>query len=82
MARTCKLLRTSIYTRRKDLGMTQNDLADKLGVMSQLLYNWEVGSRFPSAHNLYNLAAVLDVSMETLYEELMYGKGVKKDRGN
>lgn len=81
MARPCKFLRTSIYTRRKDLGMTQNELASKLGIMSQILYNWEVGTRFPSAHNLYNLSAILDVPMETLYEELMYGKGVKKDRG-
>ena len=46
--------------RRKDLGFTQEDLDNKLGVADRLVSKWECGSRTPTSFHLYCWADVLD----------------------
>ncbi|MBR3006018.1 MAG: helix-turn-helix transcriptional regulator, partial [Erysipelotrichaceae bacterium] len=41
------LLGEKIAKKRKDLGMTQNDFADKLMVTRQTISRWEAGTVLP-----------------------------------
>lgn len=52
--------------RRKELGMTQMDLAVRMGVQLSNVSNWERGTRTASVPNLRKLAGILGVSMEDL----------------
>lgn len=52
--------------RRKELGMTQMDLAVRMGVQLSNVSSWERGARTASAPNLRKLAGILGVSMEDL----------------
>lgn len=52
--------------RRKELGMTQMDLAVRMGVQLSNVSNWERGARTASVPNLRKLAGILGVSMEDL----------------
>lgn len=47
---------------REDLGMTQEDLAEKLEVSRQAVSKWELGASAPSPENLKILEEVLGVS--------------------
>ena len=47
---------------REGLGMTQEDLAEKLGVSRQAVSKWELGASVPSPENLGILEEVLGVS--------------------
>ena len=52
--------------RRKELGMTQMDLAVRMGVQLSNVSSWERGARTTSVPNLRKLAGILGVSMEDL----------------
>lgn len=52
--------------RRKELGMTQMDLAVRMGVQLSNVSNWERGARTASVPNLRKLAGILGASMEDL----------------
>lgn len=56
-----------IAVRRKDLGMTQKQLADKLNVSSQAVSKWETGLSYPDVTVLPELANVLEVSLDVLF---------------
>ena len=47
--------------RRKELGMTQQDLADKCGLSKNTIYNYEKGRFEPTMENIEILAKVLRV---------------------
>ena len=49
--------------------MTQEFLADRLGVSRQAVSKWESGASAPSTTNLMALAKVFDVSAEELLKE-------------
>lgn len=51
-----------IRERRKELGMTQKQLADKLGVKYQTVQAWELNSRNPKLETVEKLASALGVS--------------------
>lgn len=54
---------------REDLGMTQEDLAEKLEVSRQAVSKWELGASVPSPENLSLLGEVLGVSFPAPEEE-------------
>ncbi|QIK69356.1 helix-turn-helix transcriptional regulator [Erysipelothrix sp. HDW6C] len=58
----------TIAQRRKSLGYTQKELADKLYVSDKTVSKWETGRGLPDISNLLNLARVLEVSLESLLE--------------
>jgi len=60
-----------IMNRRKELGMTQQQLADKLHVSFQAVSKWENGTTYPNIEILYELAIILDVTTD---EILLGGK--------
>ncbi|MCH5252599.1 MAG: phosphoribosylformylglycinamidine cyclo-ligase [Lachnospiraceae bacterium] len=70
-----------IANRRKELGMTQQQLAEKLSITFQAVSKWENGSTYPTIELLYELATCLDVTVDELLigakkagEDLTYSK--------
>jgi transcriptional regulator with XRE-family HTH domain len=53
---------TKIAKRRQELGMTQQGLADELGVSKSTVANWESGKHFP-LRKLGKVESVLGVSL-------------------
>lgn len=58
-----------ITQRRKELGMTQNDLAEKLNISSKTLSRWETEKQIPDALTMIEIANVLDMTIAELYGE-------------
>ena len=65
-----------IKKRRKELGMTQVELADKLFVTEKAVSRWETGRGTPDISLLIPLSKVLDVSVS----EILNGEESKSDR--
>lgn len=55
-----------ISSRRKELGMTQKELAEKLNVTDKAVSKWERGLACPDTASIPKLAAILGVSLEEL----------------
>lgn len=51
---------------RKARGMSQEELAEKMGVSRQAIGKWESGSGYPEAEKLIELCEVLDCNMDAL----------------
>lgn len=57
----------TIRRRRLALGMTQAQLADKVGVVVSLVAHWEKGDKVPSTRVLPHLATALELTIDALY---------------
>lgn len=55
-----------ISKRRKELGYTQNQLAQRLNISFQAVSKWENGTAYPDISTLPNLAAVLNTTIDAL----------------
>lgn len=53
-----------IMVRRKSLRMTQEELAEKLGVSTQMISNLELGKKAIRPENLAKVCAVLELSAD------------------
>ena len=53
-----------IMVRRKSLRMTQEELAEKLGVSTQMISNLELGKKAIRPENLSKVCAVLELSAD------------------
>lgn len=51
---------------RKDSGLTQVDVASKLGISQQAYASWERGVKKPTQDNLVKIAQILNVSVDYL----------------
>jgi putative transcriptional regulator len=56
-----------IRARRKELGLTQQQLADSVGVSRQTVLSMETGDYAPSVYLALAVARVLDTTVETLW---------------
>lgn len=63
----------AIKAKREQLGLTQQDLAEKLFVSRQTVCRWENGSRCPDLIMAKKIALVLDISLD----ELIPGEAVQ-----
>ena len=63
-----KTLGTMISELRKQHGMTQLELAEKMGVTDKAVSKWERDLSCPDINSLPNLAEVLGVSVEELMQ--------------
>ena len=59
---------TLIAARRKELGMTQKELAEKLHISDRTVSKWERGAGFPDVSLLEPLAETLDLSILDLVQ--------------
>jgi len=64
-----------VQTRRKELGLNQSQLAEKLHVTPKAVSRWERGVGFPSIELLQPLANALEITIA----ELMQSKLLEKD---
>ena len=56
-----------ILQRRKELKMTQKQLAEKLNVTDRTISRWECGVNLPDVEMLKTVAKVLDVDIKYFY---------------
>ena len=54
---------------RKQHGLTQNNVAEKIGVSRQAISRWESGVASPTIENLKCLSSLYGVSIDTLLNE-------------
>lgn len=64
-----------ISSLRKERGMTQSELAEKMGVTDKAVSKWERGLSFPDINSIPKLAELFEVSVD----ELMQVKSQTKD---
>lgn len=57
-----------IADRRKQMGLSQEELARKIGVTRQAVSRWESGSALPSVDNMVELSRALDISVDELLQ--------------
>ena len=65
-----------ISNKRKDLKLTQEQLAEKLGVTDRSVSRWENGKSMPDLSILKSLCEVLNIKLEELFS------GEDKKTGN
>ena len=65
---TNKSMADVISSRRKELGMTQKELADKLNITDKAVSKWERGIACPDTASIPRLAQVLGISLEELMQ--------------
>lgn len=62
-------LGNKIARKRKDLGMTQIDFAEKLSVTRQTVSRWEAGTVLPDIDKISDIADILNVSCDYLLKD-------------
>ncbi|WP_232501797.1 helix-turn-helix domain-containing protein [Eggerthella sp. YY7918] len=70
------MIGANIQSRRKVLGLTQEQLAERLGVSRQTVTKWETGETSPDLANAGALAEALDVSLDALVAYEARGMGL------
>ncbi|MGI6701578.1 MAG: helix-turn-helix domain-containing protein [Christensenellales bacterium] len=65
-----------LYELRKEKGLTQQELADKLNITNKAVSKWETGDAFPETAQLKPLARILGVSVDELLEGKRNGNAV------
>ncbi len=63
-----KTLGMMITELRKEQGMTQLQLAEKMGVTDKAVSKWERDLSCPDINSLPNLAAIFDISIDDLMQ--------------
>ncbi len=58
-----------LFKRRKELGLTQQNIADELGVSNKAVSKWESGESFPETALLVPLSKILVCSVDELLAE-------------
>lgn len=65
----------NLKTMRSQSGLTQGELAAKVGVSQKTLSSWETGRTDPSIEETIKLCNALDCTMEALTETRLRSKG-------
>lgn len=71
----------NIYQHRKELHLTQDDLARHLGVTKASVSKWETGQSYPDVELLPRIAAYFDVTVDALmgYEPQMGKESIRRE---
>ena len=71
-----------IKTRREAMGLSQEQLAEKLYVSRQTISNWERDKTYPDVQSLLMLSVLFDTSIDTLVkgDVTVMEKAVERDR--
>ena len=54
---------------RRQAGLSQEQLAEQLGVSRQAITKWETGAGMPEAENLLRLASLFGLSLDTFFSQ-------------
>ena len=63
-----KIFGEKLRNHRKKLGMTQEEVAEKVGVSPQAISKWEAGDCLPDCFNLKTISDVYKISADVLLE--------------
>ena len=63
-----KIFGEKLRNHRKKLGMTQEEVAEKVGVSPQAISKWEAGDCLPDCFNLKAITDVYKISADVLLE--------------
>ena len=75
-----EVISSNIAKYRKESGLTQLELAEKLNYSDKAVSKWERDGGYPEVEKLLVLAAKLDISLDALFEdELNYLKKKQPD---
>lgn len=69
-----------IRRRRWMIGMTQQQLADKVGVTFQQVQKYEIGMNRVSASRIFDIAMALDAPVSFFFDEVGRGTAIEPDR--
>ena len=61
-----KIVGENLKLARKGAGLTQKQVAEKLGVVESCYANWEQGRTEPNVENLRKLSEIFDISLDDL----------------
>ena len=67
-----------LYELRKQKGLSQEELANRLNVSRQRVSKWEVGESSPDMEKLVAISELFDISLD----ELVLDKAVKKEEAS
>lgn len=67
-------LSENIRNKRQELKLSQEYVADQLGVSRQAVSKWETGQSEPTASNLTELAELFEISLSELVDPVKYAK--------
>ena len=56
-----------IQERRKEVGLTQSELAEKINITDRAISKWERGICLPDASNMQELCSILNISINDLF---------------
>lgn len=76
-----KKLGTKITEKRKILGMTQIEFAEKMHVTRQTVSRWEAGTAMPDIDKIGEIADILGVSCDYLLKDEAVENGAAQTRG-
>ncbi|SCW49477.1 Transcriptional regulator, contains XRE-family HTH domain [Ruminococcaceae bacterium YRB3002] len=65
---------------RKNKGLTQEALADKLGVSRQAVAKWEAGQVYPDISNLIQISELMNVSVDYLVKDQDCAVSIRKQQ--
>jgi transcriptional regulator with XRE-family HTH domain len=61
-----RLIGDTLRRRRKQIGMTQTDLAEEIGLLRTSITNIEAGRQRAPLHVLYNICVALDIEVRDI----------------
>lgn len=64
---------------RKENNITQEELADKLGVSRQAVSKWESGMAYPDTEKLIQISKIFNISLDELINDSKDSNSIKKD---
>ena len=73
-------LANRLYEYRKQSGLSQEELAEKLGISRQSVSKWERAESCPDTDNLIELAKIYNVSLDELVHNNVNEKQIKKEK--
>ena len=56
----------NLYEIMKEKGLTNEELAEMLGVSTRIVYNWKNGEKLPGLERAIELVRVLGVSLDSI----------------
>ena len=74
-------LGNKIAKKRRDIGLTQIEFADKLNVTRQTVSRWEAGTVMPDIDKIGDIAQLLDVSCDYLLKDEVEEESIPVSRG-
>ena len=65
---------------RKEQNLSQEQLADRLGVSRQAVSKWESGQSYPDMNKMIEIASALDTTLDKLLDDGALGDPPKEEK--